>query len=251
MKQRFENQVAIITGGANGLGKAIGSRIASEGGRIVIFDRQTDDCQRCVEEFSKLGYRASYECVDVSKESDIETAMQRVSEEYHKIDIVINCAGIVGPTSTRITEVDTKDFDQTIAVNLRGSFLTSKHALLHMTKRDYGRILLIASIAGKEGNAGMSPYSASKAGVIGLVKSIGKEFAETGITVNGLAPAVVKTAMVEGADPDQVRYMTDKIPMKRLGTLEEVAAMAAWIVSPEASFNTAYTFDLSGGRATY
>lgn len=251
MNPRFENQIAIITGGANGLGKAIGLRIASEGGRIVIFDRNASDCQNAVEEFSKLGYAASYECVDVSKEPDIETAMDKVYESSGKIDIVVNCAGIAGPSSTRITEVDTVDFDRTIAVNLRGSFLVSKHALRLMTKRNYGRILLIASIAGKEGNAGMSPYSISKAGVIGLVKSVGKEYAETGITVNGLAPAVVKTAMVESMDPEQVRYMTDKIPMKRLGTLDEVAAMAAWIVSPEASFNTAYTFDLSGGRATY
>jgi len=120
-----------------------------------------------------------------------------------------------------------------------------------MQRHDYGRELLIASIAGKDGNAGMCAYSASKAGVIGLVKSVGKEFAESGITVNGLAPAVVRTAMVEGMDPAQVEYMTSRIPMKRLGTLEEVAATACFIVSPEASFQTAFTWDLSGGRAVY
>ena len=251
MNPRFENQVAVITGGANGLGKAIGERIASEGGRIVIFDRVEDDCRSAVEEFSKNDYQASFELVDVSKEADIESAMSRTQEQCGKIDIVVNCAGVIGPTSVLAADIDTDAFDQTIAINLRGSFLVTKHALRHMTARNYGRILLIASIAGKEGNAGMTPYSASKAGVIGLVKAIGKEYAESGITINGLAPAVVKTAMVDSMAPEQVKYMTDKIPMKRLGTLEEVAAMAAWIVSPEASFNTAFTFDLSGGRATY
>jgi 3-oxoacyl-[acyl-carrier protein] reductase len=120
-----------------------------------------------------------------------------------------------------------------------------------MQKRNYGRVLLIASIAGKEGNAGMCGYSSAKAGVIGLVKSVGKEFAGTGITINALAPAVVRTALVDGMDPAQVSYMTEKIPMKRCGTLSEVASAAAWIVSPEASFNTGFTFDLSGGRAVY
>ena len=138
-----------------------------------------------------------------------------------------------------------------LAVNLRGTFLMTKYALSIMESRNYGRILNFASIAGKEGNAGMSPYSSSKAGVIGLVKSAGKEFAETGITVNAIAPAVIRTPMVDGVDPDQVKYMTDKIPMKRCGTLDEVAALACWIVSPEASFNTAAVFDLTGGRATY
>jgi NAD(P)-dependent dehydrogenase (short-subunit alcohol dehydrogenase family) len=136
-------------------------------------------------------------------------------------------------------------------VNLRGSFLVTKGALPIMLKANYGRILLIASVAGKEGNAGMTPYSTSKAGVIGFVKAVGKEYAETGITVNGLAPAVVRTAMVDAMPAEQVKYMTDKIPMKRCATIEEVAATATYIVSEEVSFNTATTFDLTGGRATY
>ena len=127
----------------------------------------------------------------------------------------------------------------------------TKQAITKMQLNDYGRVLNFASIAGKEGNAGMSPYSSTKAGVIGLVKSAGKEFAESGITVNAIAPAVILTPMVEGVDPAQVKYMTDKIPMRRCGTLEEVAALSCWIVSPEASFCTGFTFDLSGGRAVY
>ena len=137
------------------------------------------------------------------------------------------------------------------AVNVRGSFLTCREAVRNMLPNDYGRVLLVASIAGKEGNAGMVCYSTSKAGVIGMVKSAGKEYAETGITVNGLAPAVIQTALVDNMEPEQVKYMTDKIPMKRCGTLDELASMACWIVSPEASFNTGFTFDLSGGRAVY
>ena len=136
-------------------------------------------------------------------------------------------------------------------INLRGSFNITKSSLKHMIPKNYGRILLIASIAGKEGNAGMTAYSTSKAGVIGLVKAVGKEYAETGITINGLCPAVVRTPMVAAMPAEQVKYMTDKIPMKRCGTIDEVAATAAFITSKEASFNTATCFDLTGGRATY
>ena len=251
MEQRFQNQTAIVTGGASGLGKAIAERIASEGGHVAIFDLVESECASVENALRENGWKATARSVDVTDEGQVAQAMQSVSEEQGRIDIVINCAGIVGPTSTNAVDVETEAFDQTIAVNLKGSFLVTKHALRHMLPHDYGRILLIASVAGKEGNAGMSPYSASKAGVIGLVKSIGKEYAETGVTLNGLAPAVVQTAMIEATDPEQVKYMTDKIPMKRLGKLEEVASLAAWIVSPEASFNTAFTFDLTGGRATY
>ncbi|MFM7838680.1 MAG: SDR family NAD(P)-dependent oxidoreductase, partial [Chitinophagaceae bacterium] len=156
-----------------------------------------------------------------------------------------------GPTGIPITDYPTSSFDELYAVNLRGSFLMTKAVLPVMQRQRYGRILLIASIAGKEGNPFMVGYSASKAGVIGLVKAIGKEYAESGITVNGLAPAVIKTAMNEQTSPEQLKYMTDRIPMKRLGTIEEVAALVGWIVSREASFNTGCVFDLSGGRATY
>ncbi|HEU0064101.1 MAG TPA: SDR family oxidoreductase, partial [Flavisolibacter sp.] len=136
-------------------------------------------------------------------------------------------------------------------INLKGTFLMTKHIIKSMLKNNYGRILLIASIAGKEGNPGMVGYSATKAGVTGIVKGVGKEYAETGITVNGLAPAVIKTAMNDNTDPEQLDYMTAKIPMKRLGTIEEVASLSAWIVSKESTFNTGFVFDISGGRATY
>jgi 3-oxoacyl-[acyl-carrier protein] reductase len=164
---------------------------------------------------------------------------------------MVNSAGIIGPTSTKITDYSTEAFDKICAVNLKGTFLAAKYALKVMEKNNYGRILLIASTAGKEGNPGMVGYSATKSGVIGLVKGIAKEYAETNITINGLAPAVIKTVMNENTAPDQLAYMTAKIPMKRMGTVEEVAALSAWIVSKECSFTTGFVFDLSGGRATY
>lgn len=251
MEKRFSGQVAIITGGADGLGKAMAQRLAVEGAAVVIFDRAADLGEKTVAEFSREGLTLEAREVDVGEEESVREGVRSVTDAHGRLDIMINSAGIVGPNGKKISEVAVADYDEVCRVNLRGSFLMTKYAILAMTPRNYGRVLLVASIAGKEGNAGMCAYSSTKAGVIGLVKSVGKEYAETGITVNGLAPAVIRTAMVENMDPQQVKYMTDKIPMKRCGTLEEVASLAAWIVSPEAGFNTGFTFDLSGGRATY
>lgn len=250
---RFSNQVAIVTGGADGIGKAIAARLAAEGADVTIFDVAPEKAAATAAELSSEGRAVHSETVDISCEDAVRSGFAAVASRSieGRIDIVVNCAAIVGPTSRRITEVTVEEWDLETAINLRGTFLMTKHALLAMEPRNYGRVLNFASIAGKEGNAGMSPYSATKAAVIGLVKSAGKEFAETGITVNAIAPAVIRTPMVDGIHPDQVKYMTDKIPMKRCGTLEEVANLSCWIVSPEASFCTAFTFDLSGGRAVY
>ena len=249
--RRFENQVAIITGAAEGLGKGIAERIASEGGTIALFDINKELMNETVGVFKSKGYYASGYVVDVSMEEQVRKNIAEVETAYGKIDIMVNAAGIVGPTSTNIIDYPVENFDQVYSVNLRGSFLMTKHVIMAMKKNNYGRILLIASIAGKEGNPFMAAYSASKAGIIGLVKGIAKEYAESGITVNGLAPAVIKTAMNDKTAPEQLAYMTAKIPMKRLGTIEEVAAISAWIVSKESSFNTGFVFDISGGRATY
>ncbi|MGK0187951.1 MAG: NAD(P)-dependent dehydrogenase (short-subunit alcohol dehydrogenase family) [Verrucomicrobiales bacterium] len=239
--KRFDGQVALVTGGSDGIGQHIAQRLRSEGAAVIVMD---------VQEGTQLQQMA-FQKGDVSVEADVIAAMDSAIQQHGRLDIVVHCAGIVGQNSTKITEVSAESFDKVYAVNLRGSFLVTKHALKRMANRDYGRILLFASIAGKEGNAGMCAYSATKAGVIGLTKSAGKEFAESGITVNAIAPAVIHTAMVEALDPWQVTYMTDKIPMKRCGTLDEVTALSCWIVSPEASFNTGAVFDLTGGRATY
>ncbi|MEZ5325008.1 MAG: SDR family NAD(P)-dependent oxidoreductase [Verrucomicrobiales bacterium] len=245
--KRFDRQVAVVTGGSDGIGKHVAKRLAAEGASVVIMDRDTPATDDDLRQHPQITFQAG----DVSHEADVIKAMDAVIARHGQLDIVVHCAGIVGQNSTKITEVECETFDRVYAVNLRGSFLVTKHAIARMINRDYGRVLLFASIAGKEGNAGMCAYSATKAGVIGLTKSAGKEFAETGITINAIAPAVIHTAMVEALDPWQVTYMTDKIPMKRCGTLDEVAALSCWIVSPEASFNTGAVFDLTGGRATY
>lgn len=249
--ERFKGQVAVISGGADGLGKGIAWRIASEGGHVALLDRNDALLQETQKEFTRAGLSASAHVADVALEDQVQKAYGEVLKDQGKIDVMVHAAGIVGPSSTLITEYPTAAFDEIYAVNLRGTFLMAKYALQAMEPAGYGRILLIASIAGKEGNPGMVGYSATKGGVIGLVKGIGKEFAQSGITVNGLAPAVIKTAMNADTHPDQLAYMTAKIPMGRLGTVEEVAAMGAWIVSPECTFSTGFVFDLSGGRATY
>lgn len=248
---RFIGQSAIVTGGGSGIGKAVVERLAEEGAEVTIFDTSVAAAEATAGELAESGHRVAVEIVDIADEGAVRAGFDSVAGRSDGVEVVVNCAAIVGPTSRRITEVTTEEFDLEMAINLRGTFLITKYALLTMEPKGYGRILNFASIAGKEGNAGMSPYSATKAGVIGLVKSAGKEFAETGITINAVAPAVIRTPMVEGVHPDQVKYMTDKIPMKRCGTLEEIAALACWVVSPEASFCTGFTFDLSGGRAVY
>lgn len=251
MDKRFENQIAVISGGADGLGKGIAMRIASEGGRVILFDINAALLNSAVAEFKARGFAAEGYPVDIADEGIVKKAFADVESAHGKIDIMINSAGIVGPTSTKITDYPVAEYDKIYAINLRGAFLMCKYALPLMEKNNYGRILLLASIAGKEGNPFMAGYSSMKAGVIGLVKGVGKEYAQTGITVNGLAPAVIKTAMNDNTSPEQMAYMTDKIPMKRLGTIDEVASLASWIVSKEASFNTGFVFDISGGRATY
>jgi len=251
MNLRFKDQAAVITGGADGLGKAIAQRLGAEGAHVALLDRNASLLDETKHELTSLGIGVSVHECDIGDEGSVNAAMESALKQRGRIDTLINSAGVVGPTNVKIAEYSAEAFDLVCRVNLRGSFLVTKAALPAMLKQKYGRILLIASIAGKDGNPGMVGYSASKAGVIGLVKGVGKEYAESGVTINGLAPAVVRTAMVANCAPEQVKYMTDKIPMKRCGTLAEVAAMAAWIVSPECSFTTGFTFDLSGGRAVY
>jgi len=249
--KRFENQTAVISGGADGLGFGIAARIALEGGNIALFDINEKKLTASVKKLREHGVKVEGYKVDVSSEYEVQRSIQFVVTTFGKIDIMVNSAGIVGPTNTKITAYAVEEYDKIYAVNLRGAFLMTKYAIKAMEVHNYGRILLIASIAGKEGNPGMAGYSSTKAGVIGLVKGIGKEYAQTGITVNGLAPAVIKTAFNDNTAPEQLAYMTAKIPMGRLGTVEEVASLASWIVSKEASFNTGFIFDISGGRATY
>ncbi len=251
MLNRFTNQIAIVTGGADGIGKAIARRLASEGATVALFDINEEGLERTRAEFAQQGYAVTTHVVDISQEEPVANAVQAVVGELGRLDIMVNSAGIVGPSSTKITDYTVEEYDRVYSINLRGAFLMTKWAINAMEPSNFGRILHLASIAGKEGNPFMTGYSSTKAGLIGLVKGVGKEYAETGITVNGIAPAVIRTTMNENTAPEQLAYMTAKIPMKRLGTVDEVAALAAWIVSKEASFTTGFIFDLSGGRATY
>lgn len=244
----FLDQVAIVTGGASGIGLAISRQLRAAGAFVAIFDYNGAAASRMGDELDDHLVLIN---VDVTDEAAVRQSVDRVAKEHGRIDVLVNSAGITGETNLKSHEVDTADFERVIRVNLMSPFFTSKAVIPHMLNRGYGRILNIASIAGKEGNAGMLAYSASKAALIGLTKVQGKDYAESGITVNSLAPAVIRTAMVEAMPETQVKYMTDKIPMKRCGTLEEVAAIGSFIVSPAASFTTGFTFDLSGGRAVY
>ena len=248
---RFQDQVAIITGGAQGIGLGIARRLGSEGARVVLFDQNGDELRVAVGELSAEEIEAHPVTVDVTDAEGIAAAVGEVAEKFGRIDVLVTAAGVVGKTNIKTHEVELDNFDWVMSVNVRGMFLCIKAVLPAMLKANYGRIVNIASVSGKEGNAGMLAYSTSKAAVIGMTKVVGKEYAETGITCNAVAPAVVRTKMVAALPADQVKYMTDKIPMKRTGEIEEIAALVAYIASPEASFTTAFTFDATGGRSTY
>lgn len=244
----WNEQVAVITGGADGLGFQLASRLSKLGAHVALFDRDENKLGQARE---SLGENCSTFAVDVTDPQSVQTAVEALIAQRSRIDILVNCAGITGQTNIKSHEVSLEDFDRVMNINLRGSLISFQAVMPHMLERDYGRILHIASISGKEGNAGMLAYSASKAAVIAMAKVQGKDYSDTGVTINSLAPAVIRTAMVEAMPPEQVKRNTDKIPMNRCGTLEEFAAIATFIVSPEASFNTGFCFDLSGGRATY
>lgn len=244
----FNGQVAIVTGAASGIGLAIAHKLLAKGAQVVLFDLNSAGLHA---EFDKYGERALPVSIDVTNQGLVEKTVNDIAARYAKVDILVNCAGITGVTNIQSHEVDSDDLHRVFEINFMSSFYTSRAVLPHMISKSYGRILHIASISGKEGNAGMLAYSASKAAVICMAKVQGKEYAERGITVNALAPAVIRTPLVDNMPETQVKYMTDKIPMKRCGTLEEAANIAAYIVSPLNSFSTGFTFDLSGGRATY
>lgn len=246
-KKDWKTQTALITGGASGIGLAIAKKLDSLGVKVVICDL---DSARLESARSSIGATAEILCLDVADTKAVETTIASFIQKNGPIDILINSAGATGITNVKSHEVDPANVEFVFRINFFGAFNTARAVIPAMVKQGYGRILHIASIAGKEGNAGMMAYSASKAAVIGMAKVQGKELAETGVTVNALAPAVIRTPMVDALPPQQVAYMTDKIPMKRCGTLDEAADMATFIVSPEISFTTGFCFDLTGGRAT-
>ncbi|MEX0770592.1 MAG: SDR family NAD(P)-dependent oxidoreductase [Balneolaceae bacterium] len=248
MENQWTDKTAIITGGAGGLGYALAKRLLSKGVKVALLDHRQKALDRAVADTDENAH--PYQ-VDVTNVGAVKAAVDHFAARTSEIHILVNCAGITGATNLKSHEVDLEDFDNVLAVNVKGCLTTFQAVIPYMLEQNYGRVLHIASIAGKEGNAGMLAYSASKGAVIAMTKVQGKEYAETGILVNALAPAVIRTEIVEKLPDSQVKYMTDKIPMKRCGTLEEFAAMASFIVSEENSFTTGYTYDLTGGRAVY
>ena len=246
----FEGQTHVVIGAASGIGQAAAVSLASRGARVICLDIDAGGAEATARSISDNGYStATSGGIDVADAASVADTFSKLGDG--PIDALVNCAGITGETGIKTEEVDVDDFDRVYAVNMRGALLVSQAVLPAMVEEGYGRILHLASISGKEGNAGMAAYSSTKAGLIGLVKVMGKEYAQTGITINALAPAVIRTPILDSLPASQIEYMTSKIPMDRTGTLDEVANMISWIVSPECSFVTGFTFDLTGGRAVY
>jgi 3-oxoacyl-[acyl-carrier protein] reductase len=245
---KFTEQVAVITGAASGIGLAVAKQLLAFSARVVLLDINGEGLK---ESFGNFPQQTLLFGIDITNQAEVDKAINAAAAQWGRIDILVNCAGITGITNIKSHEVATDNLQRVFDINFMASFYTAHAVLPYMIKQQYGRILHLASIAGKEGNAGMLAYSASKAAVIGMTKVQGKEYGEMGITVNALAPAVIRTPLVEVMPVEQVTYMTDKIPMKRCGTLDEAVNLIMYIVSPENSFTTGFTFDLSGGRATY
>jgi 2-dehydro-3-deoxy-L-rhamnonate dehydrogenase (NAD+) len=240
-------RTAIVTGGAAGIGHAIATRLADAGATIAVVDLNLSAAQQVAAALPNQSFAVA---ADVADAASVGRAVEQVIARTGQIDILVNNAGIAGPAAY-IWEQTDEDWQRNIAVNLTGVFNFCRAVIPHMRSRSYGRIVNIASIAGKEGNPRMTPYSATKAGVIGLTKSLGKEVATEGICVNAVTPAVVQTQILDQLTPEQVAYMTEKIPMKRTGKPEEIAAVVHFLASSECSFVTAQCYDASGGRATY
>lgn len=240
---------AVITGGAQGIGFSIAARLLASGASISLWDRDTE-LLRCALDQLQGQDAVSIETVDVSQMDGVMAATENTIRKHGKIDILVTSAGIAGP-NFKSWEYPLDAWKQVIDINLTGIFLCCRAIVPHMLRQNYGRILNISSIAGKEGNPNASAYSAAKAGVIAFTKSLGKETALNNIAVNCITPAAAKTRIFDQVTPEHIDFMLSKIPRGRFLKVEEVSSMAAWLVSEENSFTTAAVFDLSGGRATY
>ena len=240
-------RVAIVTGAATGIGEAIAFRLASAGATIAVVDLNLAGAQQVAASLPNGSFAVE---ADVADAAAVGRAVNEILRQAGHIDILVNNAGIAGPAAY-IWEQTDADWQRNIAINLTGVFNFCRAVVPHMRSSGYGRIVNVASIAGKEGNPRMTPYSATKAGVIGLTKSLGKEVATDGICVNAVSPAVIQTQILDQLTPEQVAYMTDRIPMRRTGKPEEIAYVVHFLASSECSFVTAQCYDASGGRATY
>ena len=243
----FNGRSAVITGGAAGIGLAIAQRLIASGGRVSVWDRDAAALEK-----AKVHLNAGVDTrvVDVADAASVDAAAQAAASALGRIDALVCSAGITGPNTT-MWDYPVDAWRQVMEVNVDGVFLCNRAVVPVMLKQDYGRIVNIASFAGKEGNPNASAYSTSKAAVIGLTKSLGKELAKTGIRVNCVTPAAVKTAIFDQMSQQHIDFMLSKIPMGRFGQVEEIAALVAWLCTEDCSFSTGAVFDVSGGRATY
>jgi 3-oxoacyl-[acyl-carrier protein] reductase len=244
---RFDGTTALITGGASGIGLAVAGRVIAEGGVVTLWDvdqAKLDAAQ------AKFGTKARAKRVDITNPEEVERAVKDTHAAMGHIDILVCAAGVAG-LNADVVDYPADEWKRVFDVNINGLFYCNRYVGSLMKARGYGRIVNVASVAGKEGNPRASAYSASKAAVIGFTKSLGKELAKDGVTVNAVAPAVIDTPMLEKVDATHLGYMRSKIPMERFGTVEEVAALICWLASRECSFSTGAVFDISGGRATY
>jgi 3-oxoacyl-[acyl-carrier protein] reductase len=245
--KRFEGRVAIVTGGASGIGLAAAARLLREGARLAVWDRDAATLQGLA---GQLGGDVLAIPLDVTDHEAVRRAADDTAQALGKIDILVASAGLAGPVHTT-WDYPIEEWKRVFDVNIHGLFYCNRYVVPHMMANGYGRIVNIASIAGKEGNPNAAPYSASKAAVIGLTKSLGKELAKTEIRVNCITPAAVRTPIFAQITQQHIDYMLSRIPIGRLGRVEEIAAMICWLASEEVSFTTAAVFDCSGGRATY
>jgi 3-oxoacyl-[acyl-carrier protein] reductase len=243
----FHGRTAVITGGAMGIGLAIAQRLVASGGRVSLWDRDNDALEKAK---ALLGPRTDARMVDVTNADAVDVTAKAVIAALERIDALVCSAGITGPNTTT-WEYPVDAWRQVMDVNINGVFYCNRAVVPIMLRHDYGRIVNIASVAGKEGNPNAPAYSASKAAVIGLTKSLGKELAKSGIRVNCVTPAAVKTAIFDQMTQQHIDFMLSKIPMGRFGTVDEIAALVAWLCTEDCSFSTGAVFDLSGGRATY
>ncbi|MEQ1899525.1 MAG: SDR family NAD(P)-dependent oxidoreductase [Devosia sp.] len=243
----LDGQVAIITGGAQGFGLACAKRFVASGATVCLWDRNEGALQSAIE---LLGKGAFGNAVDITDYSRIAAAHAAIEKDVGPVSILVNSAGIAG-SNAPLDEYDIDEWRRVIEINLNGTFFVNRAVLPSMKARNYGRIVNISSVAGKEGNPNAAAYAASKAGVIGLVKAVGKEVAKYDIAINAITPAAANTAILKGLSKEFIDYMRDRIPRGRFLEVDELASMVAWLVSKENSFTTASVFDLSGGRATY
>ena len=241
----FKNQVAVVTGGANGIGFSVAERLSKSGASVKIWDLDIEAAQTAAETINA----EAVEC-DITDWISVKNATETSINASEKIDILVNSAGIAGPNDT-VVDYDNKAWDRIISVNLTGTYYVNKAVVPLMKANGYGRIVNIASVAGKDGNPNASAYSASKAGVIALTKSLGKELADSNIAVNCVTPAAARTAIFDQMSQEHIDYMLSKIPRGRFVEVKEISSMIAWMVSAENSFTTGAVFDLSGGRSTY